>query len=290
MEIGVYAFADTAPDPRTGVVVSPERRLRDLIEEMELAEKLDLLLRLRGGERVTWAGRHRPSLDDRGVHPQDPPPVWLAVGGTPNSVIRAGVLGLPLALAVIGGMPERFVPLIRLYRDAAREAGHDPGELPVGLNEHVYPAETSKRAADELYPSYAASMNRIGRERGWSPMTREQYDGMREPRGSLVVAAPPRSSRRSSSSTSSSGTGASWRRRVSGRFPTTRSCTPSNCRHGRRAGRPGRGRPPRRLSGPYQVQPMPQVRVTVRRRRGRACRSWSPTSPRGGTSWWWRSR
>jgi probable LLM family oxidoreductase len=157
------------------------------------ADKLDLLLAVRASERVTWRGRHRPPLEDAGVYPrpvQDPLPVWIAVGGTPQSVVRAGLLGLPMALAIIGGIPERFAPLVQLHRDAARQAGHEPGELPVSINSHTFVAETSQRAADEFFPSYAAMMTRIGRERGWQPMTREAFEAMRSPRGSLLVGSP----------------------------------------------------------------------------------------------------
>jgi probable LLM family oxidoreductase len=157
------------------------------------AEKLDLLLKLREAERVTWAGKHRAPLDDAGVYPrpiQDPLPVWIAVGGTPQSVVRAAVLGLPLAIAIIGGQPERFAPLARLYRDAANQAGHDPARLPISINSHAYVAETSQRASDEYFPTYSAMMNRIGRERGWSAMTREQFEAGRSPRGALVVGSP----------------------------------------------------------------------------------------------------
>jgi probable LLM family oxidoreductase len=157
------------------------------------AEKLDLLLRLRESERVTWAGRHRAPLEDAGVYPrplQDPLPVWIAVGGTPQSVVRAAVLGLPLAIAIIGGQPENFAPLVRLYREAAREAGHDPARLPIGINSHTYVAETGQRAGDDYFPTYAAMMNRIGRERGWGPMGRRQFEAGRSPRGALVVGSP----------------------------------------------------------------------------------------------------
>jgi probable LLM family oxidoreductase len=157
------------------------------------AEKLELLLALRSGEHVTWSGRHRPALAGLGVYPrpvQDPLPVWIAVGGTPRSVMRAGTLGLPLAVAIIGGAPARFGPLVDLYRDAARAAGHDPATLPVGINSHAYVAETSQRAAAEFYAGYSAMMNRIGRERGWPPMTREQYDALRAPEGALIVGSP----------------------------------------------------------------------------------------------------
>jgi probable LLM family oxidoreductase len=164
----------------------------DLDDYDELfAEKLDLLLKLRETETVTWSGRHRPPLHESGVYPrpvQDPLPVWLAVGGTPNSIVRAASLGLPLALAIIGGAPERFVPLVDLYRQAAAEAGH-PG-LPVGINSHTYVADSSQQAADEFFPAYAGMMNRIGRERGWSPMTRGQFDELRSLRGALVVGSP----------------------------------------------------------------------------------------------------
>jgi probable LLM family oxidoreductase len=165
----------------------------DLDDYDELfAEHLDLLLRLRDQERVAWQGRHRPSLDGQGVYPrplQDPLPVWIAVGGTPQSVARAGVFGLPLAVAIIGGQPERFAPLVDLYRQAARQTGHDPVP-PVGINSHTYVADTSEQAADEFFPAYASMMNRLGRERGWPPMTRDQFDQSRSPRGSLVVGGP----------------------------------------------------------------------------------------------------
>ena len=157
------------------------------------AEKLDLLLRLRESRRVTWAGRHRAPLENAGVYPrplQDPLPVWIAVGGTPQSVVRAAVLGLPLAIAIIGGQPENFAPLARLYREAASRADHDPAGLPISINSHTYVAETSQRAGDVYVPTYAAMMNRIGRERGWSPMGRGQFEMGRSPRGALVVGSP----------------------------------------------------------------------------------------------------
>src|SRR5919204_3149479 len=157
------------------------------------AEKLDLLLKLRESERVTWSGRHRAPLNNLAVYPrplQNPLPVWVAVGGTPQSVVRAGMLGLPLALAIIGGQPERFVPLVDLYRQAARRAGHDPATLPVGINSHAFLAESSQQAADDFFPSYAEAMTRIGRERGWPPTTRQQFEALRSPRGALLVGSP----------------------------------------------------------------------------------------------------
>jgi probable LLM family oxidoreductase len=156
-------------------------------------EKLGLLLALTERERVTWSGRHRAPIEGLGVYPrpvQERLPVWIAVGGTPKSVVRAALLGLPLAVAIIGGEPARFAPLVQLYRDAAREGGHDPATLPVGINSHTYVAETSERAADEFFPAYAAMMNRVGRERGWPPMTRAQFDHGRLPGGHLVVGSP----------------------------------------------------------------------------------------------------
>jgi probable LLM family oxidoreductase len=156
-------------------------------------EKLLMLLQLIAQERVTWSGRHRAPLEGQGVYPrplQERLPVWIAVGGTPKSVARAGVLGLPLAVAIIGGEPARFAPLVQLYRDAAREGGHDPAALPLSINSHTYVAETSERAADEFFPAYASMMTRIGRERGWPPMTREQYDQGRSPQGHLLIGSP----------------------------------------------------------------------------------------------------
>jgi alkanesulfonate monooxygenase SsuD/methylene tetrahydromethanopterin reductase-like flavin-dependent oxidoreductase (luciferase family) len=157
------------------------------------AEKLELLLAIRDGGRVTWSGRHRAPLNDLAVYPrplQEPIPIWIAVGGTPQSVARAGTLGLPLALAIIGGTPERFAPLLELYREAGRLASHDPATLAVGINSHGYIADDARRAADEFYPSYAEVMTRIGRERGWPPTTRPQFDAQLTPRGALLVGNP----------------------------------------------------------------------------------------------------
>jgi probable LLM family oxidoreductase len=160
----------------------------DLDDYDELfSEHLELLLKLRETERVTWSGRHRAALDDAGVYPrplQDPLPIWIAVGGTQQSVVRAGRLGLPLALAIIGGAPERFVGLVDLYRQAGGRS------LPVGINSHTYVAETSQQAADDFFPSYAGMMSKLGRERGWPHMTRAQFDQLRSPRGALVVGSP----------------------------------------------------------------------------------------------------
>lgn len=156
-------------------------------------EKLRLLLELREHERITWSGRHRPPLTGQGVYPrpiQAPLPVWVAVGGTPESVVRAATLGLPMALAIIGGLPERFAPLVRLYRDAAREAGRDPAALPVSINSHGFIGDVSRDAADVYYPSFAQAMNKIGRERGWAPITRQQFDASTTLRGADFVGNP----------------------------------------------------------------------------------------------------
>jgi probable LLM family oxidoreductase len=290
MQLGLYTFAEATPDPQTRRTISPADRLRDLLEEIELAdevgldvfgvgehhrpdyvvstpavvlaaaaartkrirltsavsvlssddpvrvfqefatldlisggraeimagrgsfiesfplfgydladydslfaEKLELLLALREQERVTWTGRHRAPLRDIAVYPrpiQSPIPVWIAVGGTPQSIARAGTLGLPLALAIIGGSPERFVPLIDLYREAGHLAGHDESVLKVGINSHGYVADDPRRAAEEFYPPYADVMTRIGRERGWPPTTRQQFDAQIGPDGALLVGDP----------------------------------------------------------------------------------------------------
>ena len=164
----------------------------DLDDYDELfSEKLELLLRIRESERVTWSGRHRAPIDDLPVYPrpvQDPLPVWVAVGGSPESAIRAGALGLPLALAIIGGMPERFAPVAEIHRRAAEEMGH--ARPAMSINSHGFIAETSQAAADEAYPAYAAMMNRIGRERGWPPMSREGFDATRTLRGANLVGSP----------------------------------------------------------------------------------------------------
>lgn len=157
------------------------------------AEKLELLLKLRESEKVTWSGSLRAPIDDRGVYPrplQNPLPVWIAVGGTPQSVARAGMLGLPLALAIIGGEPHRFAPLFELYRKAARQAGHDADTLATSINVHGFIADTTQQAADEFYGPQAEVMNRIGRERGWGPTSRAHFDQARAPGGNLFVGSP----------------------------------------------------------------------------------------------------
>src|SRR3954451_24712856 len=289
MEIGLTSFAETTPDPRTGVKPDSGQRLRELIEEIVLAdqvgldvfglgehhrpdfaasapavvlaaaasrterirlssavtvlssddpvrvfedfatldllsdgraeiwagrasfpescplfgqalddydelfaEKLELLLTIRASERVTWRGsRHRASIDDRGVYPrpvQDPLPVWIAVGGTPQSVVRAGALGLPMALAIIGGQPERFAPFAELHRRAAEQAGHPPPKL--SINAHGFIADTMERALDEAYPAHKAVMDQLGRERGWPPMTRAQFEAGATLQGHNVIGSP----------------------------------------------------------------------------------------------------
>ncbi|HEX6965026.1 MAG TPA: LLM class flavin-dependent oxidoreductase [Gemmatimonadaceae bacterium] len=290
MEIGIYSFVERTADARTGQMVSAEERLRDLLEEIELAdqvgldvfgigehhrpeylssspavilaaaaarttrirltsavtvlssddpvrvfqdfatldllsggraeimagrgsfiesfplfgydlndydalfaEKLELLLALRDRERITWSGSHRAPIEDRGVYPrpvQQPLPVWIAVGGTPQSVVRAGMLGLPLALGIIGGAPARFAPLVELYRASARRAGHDPAALPVSINSHGFVADTSEDAAEASFPPYLDVMSRIGRERGWAPPSRRQFDAERSPQGALLIGSP----------------------------------------------------------------------------------------------------
>ena len=165
----------------------------DLDDYDELfSEKLELLLALREKEIITWKGKHRAPIPKLGVYPrpyQELLPVWVAVGGTPQSVIRTGALNLPLTLAILGGMPRQFVPLVNLYREAAKEAGHDATALPLAVNAHLYIADTSEQAADEFWPTYEKLMNRIGKERGWSPMTRRHYDQLRAPEGPLLVGS-----------------------------------------------------------------------------------------------------
>jgi alkanesulfonate monooxygenase SsuD/methylene tetrahydromethanopterin reductase-like flavin-dependent oxidoreductase (luciferase family) len=162
----------------------------DAYDEL-FSERLDLLLRLRESERVTWEGRTRPPLHDLAVYPrpmQDPLPVWIAVGGTPASAIRAGTLGLPLALGIIGGLPERFRSFADLHREAASRAGHAPP--PLSLNSHGFISDDARHAADTAFPAFAETMNRIGRERGWPPMTREQFDASTTLRGANLVGGP----------------------------------------------------------------------------------------------------
>jgi len=157
------------------------------------AEKLNLLLELREAERVTWTGKHRAPLDDLGIYPRPEQrriPVWIAVGGTPQSAVRAGSLGLPMALAIIGGMPERFATFVDLYREGARRAGKDSASLKLGINSHGFIATTSQAAADAFFPPYSEVMTRIGRERGWPPSTRADFDASRQLRGANFVGAP----------------------------------------------------------------------------------------------------
>jgi probable LLM family oxidoreductase len=166
----------------------------DLSDYDELfSEKLDLLLQINQSEKLSWKGKHRPSFENKGIYPrpyQNKLPIWIAVGGTPASAVRAANLGIPLALAIIGGMPEQFVPFINLYRQTAIKNGQNPADLQIGINSHVYIADDSQQASDELFPSYATMMNRIGQERGWSPLSRQQFDYSRSAKGALLVGSP----------------------------------------------------------------------------------------------------
>jgi probable LLM family oxidoreductase len=156
-------------------------------------EKLSLLLQLNNNEMITWKGKHRPSFTQRGVYPrpyQSSIPIWIAAGGTPASAVRAATLNLPLALAIIGGSPQQFVSFINLYKNTAVKAGHAEKNLQIGINSHVYIADDSKQARDEFYPSYATMMNRIGKERGWPPLSRQQFDNSTAPGGALLVGSP----------------------------------------------------------------------------------------------------
>ncbi|RYY98425.1 MAG: LLM class flavin-dependent oxidoreductase [Chitinophagaceae bacterium] len=289
MQLGLYTFGDLGTHPGTGVTISPQQRLQDLLEEIRVAdaagldvfgvgehhrpdyavsspatvlaaaavqtknirltsavtvlssddpvrvfqqfatvdllsggraelmagrgsfiesfplfgydlnlydelftEKLDLLLAINKNTIVSWPGKHAQSIRERGVWPrpvQRPLPLWIAVGGTPESIVRAGEKGLPLALAIIGGKPAQFAPHIRLYKDVYQKAGHDMSQLQVGINAHCFVAETSQAARDRFWPPYAAVMTRIGRERGWPPMTRAQFDAACGPEGALLVGS-----------------------------------------------------------------------------------------------------
>ncbi len=161
--------------------------------ESLFTEKLDLLLTLLKQTNVHWNGKHRPALTGQGVYPrplQDPLPVWLGVGGTPASFARAGKLGMPLMVAIIGGEPHRFRPMVDLYRQSGAKAGHDPKELKVGVHALGYVAENSDQASDDFFPGYARAFTEIGKERGWPPVTRAQFEALRGPTGALIVGDP----------------------------------------------------------------------------------------------------
>jgi probable LLM family oxidoreductase len=157
------------------------------------AEKLDLLLKIRDNEHVTWSGKHRPALTGQGVYPrpvQNPLPIWLGVGGTPQSFARAGALGLPLMVAIIGGQTHRFRSLVDLYWEAGERFGHSRDRLKVGVHSLGYVAETTQQAADEFFPGYARAFTDVGKERGWAPVTRADFDAQRGPRGALLIGEP----------------------------------------------------------------------------------------------------
>ncbi|MGG3504063.1 LLM class flavin-dependent oxidoreductase [Paenibacillus sp. FSL W8-0187] len=156
-------------------------------------EKLELLLKIRESEKVTWQGVHRPAIHNLGVYPrpvQNPLPVWIGSGGNSESVVRAGLLGLPLVLAIIGGSPLQFAPLVKLYKEAAAHAGHDVSKLPIGSHSHGFIAEDTEMAADKFFPSTQASMNVLGRERGWGYYDRARFDAARSFEGALYVGDP----------------------------------------------------------------------------------------------------
>lgn len=156
-------------------------------------EKLELLLKIRESEKVTWRGGHRPAIDNMGVYPraqQEPLPVWIGTGGSPESAVRAGLLGLPVVFSILGGAPERFAPLVELYKEAAVKAGHDPKKLQIATHSHGFISDTTQEAAKRYYPVMAAQMNQLGRERGWPPYTQDSYDAARSLQGALYVGDP----------------------------------------------------------------------------------------------------
>src|SRR6202167_2674950 len=157
------------------------------------AEKLELLLAIRNNTHVHWSGKHRAPLTGQGIYPrplQNPLPIWVGVGGSPESFVRAGVLGLPLMVAIIGGEPHRFRPLIDLYREAGKRSGHSPETLKVGIHALGYVADTDQQASDDFFPGYAEAFTKIGKERGWPPVTRNQFEALRRPTGALMVSDP----------------------------------------------------------------------------------------------------
>lgn len=166
----------------------------DLKDYDELfSEKLEMLLRLNEKEKITWKGKHTQTINDLGVYPRpynEKLAIWIAVGGTPESVVRAAQYGLPLAIAIIGGMPAQFKGLVKLYRDVYAKSGHNEKEIQIGINSHTYIADTSQAAKDEFFPSYHEVMNRIGKERGWQPSGRAQFDASTSPQGALLVGSP----------------------------------------------------------------------------------------------------
>ncbi len=152
-------------------------------------EKLNLLLQINQQEVINWKGKFRAPLSNQGIYPrplQQQIPIWLAVGGTPASAVRAGKLNLPLTIAILGSPPEQFVPFVNLYRESAQKAGHDVDQLQLAISSQFYVAESSQEAADEFYPSYEKLMNRVGKDRGWSPMSKSQFEYLRKD-GPLVV-------------------------------------------------------------------------------------------------------
>jgi len=163
----------------------------DLDDYNELfAEKIELLLKIRADTRVHWSGKYRAPLTGQGVYPrplQNPLPIWVGVGGTPESFVRAGRLGVPLMVAIIGGEPRRFRPLIDLYRETGARAGHSPDKLMVGVHALGFVGDTTRQAAEDYYPGYAHTFTEIGRERGWPPMTRAHFDAVRGPTGALFI-------------------------------------------------------------------------------------------------------
>ena len=157
------------------------------------SEKLEMLLQLNENEKVNWKGKLTQTINNRDIYPrpyQNKLPIWIGVGGTPESVVRAAQFGLPMALAIIGGLPARFAPFVQLYRDVYQKAGHDINKMQLSINSHTYITDDAKKARDEFYPPYFEVMNRIGKERGWPPGNRQQFDASTEPKGALLVGSP----------------------------------------------------------------------------------------------------